>query len=163
MKQCALDKASTNVIGNAMMKRNIELKKVDNDIYIKSSKDLHRIESANVYQWIKHLQNIQKCDFRSCAHTSDDKTISCSGCKDDGIQISGSLVQSLLMRYMFEKMKLNEFKEKEDIFMNQLVRYLRSPGTTGLFTFMLDGEMYHTRMSEIFAGNWDFVDTPKGF
>ena len=109
-----LDPYSINIIEKALTEINSKIIMIDNEFFVKNDNMCVLLEKHPLMEHIKMLNNIQNGVFNSCSHNKKlgDIGVSCSGCMRDNnnigknLMINGYLCQSLLMRYMFEKIKL---------------------------------------------------------
>lgn len=109
LRNFLLDSYSINIIENALIEVKAKIITIDNEFFVKTDNTCVMLKNHQLMEHIKMLNNIQNGVFNSCSHNSD--TGSCSSCMKDrnnigkNMMISGYLCQSLLMRYLFEKMK----------------------------------------------------------
>lgn len=69
-----------------------------------------------------------------------------------------------LTKLMGLQMKIPKiFEEKEDMFMEQLIKQLTSPNPSKLLHFYLDGDILDLYYHDVFTGAWEFVDMPIGW
>jgi len=110
-----LDEVSFNVISKIIEKNNITIIEADGDLYVKTDGQniLQKIDiksdgGPNLTYWINILKNIQADKLnKSCSHVIGGST-SCSNCKDDGVMVSATVNNGLLLHYLYEKINILE-------------------------------------------------------
>ena len=128
-----LDESSVKVLNNVVNVQNIVIVKIGDKYYLKKMKCLIELDCIlkmmndqnyrppvksqkiiSLVNTIKTLQNIEKDGKQSLTSTKESKKVIKCANNDNGISFSSEDHKNLLIRYLFEKVKLLELKNNKE-------------------------------------------------